>query len=455
MENGRLEDRSMRNGDAYVTTYGTSLWCVEHTFFIFHLECHNYSRTITTTRHRKEVSMESTQKQRVTLHAGRCHVEHGKSTGLVYSNKHNDRNFDTETTDNICTERIKQNLLYLVDEEGTITEKPEKTSFADWEFKMYQSYYAKWLEKQTERHKAAGHNSRVRTMEQIISSPRFAPREEILSIGNFTNQCQDEEAFIDAVDRYVQELQHRFPYIRILNYSVHRDEEVRSQSTDTNGNISEIQSEKSNVHAHIRSCFVYLNEDGDFEPNQNQALAAMKIEPPNPDGKIDRYNNRISTMTSQCRTLFHEIAMEHGFSIETEVESPGKKTLNKQEYLAHVLKKETAELSEQRATLQTLNDELTSKNATMAGDIAVKQDKTRQLDRERKRIEKRIDALQQEESRLKGVLRHLRASIKSVEALFTKLATYIVRPGRSVLDDVLLDARTAGSREALCEAERV
>ena len=398
--------------------------------------------------------MENTQKQRVTLHAGRCHVENGKSTGLVYSNKHNDRNFDTKTSDNINQTRMKENLLYLVDEDGNITAKPDKISFADWEFKMYQSYYAEWLKKQTARHEAAGHKDRVRTMEQIISSPRYAPREEILSIGNFTNQCLNEESFIDAVDQYVRELQRRFPYIRILNYSVHRDEEVRSTSIDENGNASGVHSEKSNIHAHVRSCFVYQNDEFDFEPNQNQALAAMHIDPPNPDGKINRFNNRISTMTSQCRTLFHEIAMEHGFSIESEVESPGKKTLNKQEYIACVLKKETATLSEQKAALESENATLVSENAVIANEISSKQQTKRQLDREQKRLEKRIDALQQEESRLKGVLRHLRASIKSVENLFAKLATYIVRPGRSVLDDVLLDARTAGSRDALCEVER-
>ena len=160
-------------------------------------------------------------------------------------------------------------------------------------------------------------------------------------------------------------------------------------------------------------------------------------------------------MTADCRTLLQEISMAQGFAIETEPESPGKKSLNKMEYKALALKKETAELSEQKAALESENAALASENTAIAEEIVAKQQERRQLDRDRKHIKKRIETLQQEESRLKGVLRHLRASIKSVEALFTKLATYIVRPGRSVLDDVLLDARTAGSREALCEAERI
>ena len=160
-------------------------------------------------------------------------------------------------------------------------------------------------------------------------------------------------------------------------------------------------------------------------------------------------------MTADCRTLLQEISMAQGFAIETEPESPGKKSLNKMEYKALALKKQTAALSEQKATLESENATLVSENAVIAKEISAKQQAKRQLDHEQRRIEKRIDDLQQEETRLRGVLRRLRASIKSVEALFTKLATYIVRPGRSVLDDVLLDARTAGSREALCEAERV
>ena len=399
--------------------------------------------------------MESTQKQRTTLHAGRCHVENGRSTSTVYSNKHNDRSFSPENADHINPDRVCQNLLYIVDEAGEIIEKPANITFAEWEMQMYQHYYSNWLKEQTARYEASGHASRARTMEQVISSPRYAPREEIVSIGNLDYKCQDEDAFIRVVDEYVRELTRRLPCVRVLNYCIHRDEEVRRQSVcQEAAGEEETQAEASNIHAHIRTCFVYQNENGDFEPNQNKALESMGVQPPNPDAKLNRFNNRIITMTADCRTLLQEISMAQGFAIETEPESPGKKSLNKMEYKALALKKQTAALSEQKATLEFENATLLSENAVIAKEISAKQLTKRQLDREQKRLEKSIDALQQEESRLKGVLRHLRASIKSVENLFAKLATYIVRPGRSVLDDVLLDARTAGSRDALYEVER-
>ena len=56
-------------------------------------------------------------------------------------------------------------------------EKPADTTFADWEMQMYEHYYRAWLDKLTERYKATGHASRARTMEQVIRSPRYAPRE--------------------------------------------------------------------------------------------------------------------------------------------------------------------------------------------------------------------------------------------------------------------------------------
>lgn len=407
--------------------------------------------------------MESTQKQRTTLHAGRCHVENGRSTNTVYSNKHNDRAFSPENADHINPERVCKNLLYIVDETGSIMEKPADTTFADWEMQMYEHYYRAWLDKLTERYKATGHASRARTMEQVISSPRYAPREEIVSIGNLDYKCQDEDAFIRVVDEYVRELTRRFPCVRVLNYCIHRDEEVRRPKVCEEASAGEeMQAEASNIHAHIRTCFVYQNQDGDFEPNQNKALESMGVQPPNPDAKINRFNNRIITMTADCRTLLQEISMAQGFAIETEPESPGKKSLNKMEYKALALKRETAELSEQKAALQSENAALASKKATLetenaaiADEIAVKQQERRQLDRYQRGVEKRIETLKKEESRLQGVLRRLRAAIKGFEGLFAKLNTYIVRPGRTVLDDILLNPRTAGHLDAIRDVERM
>ena len=85
--------------------------------------------------------MEEVITYRATLHAGRCHMENGRSTGLVFSNKHNDRNYDITEAENINSERVQENLYYIIDEHGTVIPKPENTTFDKWELQMYNCYY--------------------------------------------------------------------------------------------------------------------------------------------------------------------------------------------------------------------------------------------------------------------------------------------------------------------------
>lgn len=372
--------------------------------------------------------MEEATTYRATMHAGRCHMENGRSTGLVFSNKHNDRNYDIHEAENINTERVKENLYYIIDEHGEIIPKPENTTFDTWELKMYNHYYGDWLEKQTQRHKDAGHESRVRTMPDVLKSARQAPREEVLSIGNFTNQCNDEAAFIDVVHEYVRALQTNYPRVRVLNYAIHRDEEVH-RGEDENG---EVKGEKSNIHCHLRICFVYENPSGDYEPNQTQALGAMGIQAPKPEEKISRYNNPIQTMTQQCRTLYIDIATQHGFHIETEPASPGKTTLNKQEFVAQELKRENAELKTEQAELRQQNTEISRQNDELRTEV---------------------NALKTEVKGLRALLRRWKRILTPIKNLFTKLSEIRVNAYKSALDEILLDANTAPAYDALKELD--
>lgn len=362
--------------------------------------------------------MEHTPTYRATMHAGRCHMEKGRSTGLVFSNKHNDRNYDVARTDNINPELVDRNQYYIADENGNIIPKPSNTTFDTWELRMYNHYYGDWLEKQTQRHRDAGHESRVRTMPDVLKSARQAPREEVLSIGNFTNQCNDEEAFIGVVHEYVRALQKNYPGVRVLNYAIHRDEEARGET--------------SNIHAHLRTCFVYENGDGDLEPNQTQSLAAMGIQAPKPNEKISRYNNPIQTMTSQCRQLYIDIASQHGFQIETEPASPGKITLNKREYIAQELKRENTELKTQQAELRRQNAKISRQND---------------------KLQTEVIELKTEVTGLRAILRRFKRILTPIRNLFTKLSEIRINAYKTALDEVLLDAKTASSLEALRELE--
>lgn len=377
--------------------------------------------------------MENTSTYRATMHAGRCHTEKGRSTGLVFSSKHNDRNYDVEGADNINPNLGCKNLYYVADENGSIRPKTKSTTFESWELKMYNRFYGDWLEKQTRRHRAAGHEARVRTMQDVLKSARQAPREEVLSIGNFANQCPDEEAFIQVVHEYVAALCRAFPGVRVLDYAIHRDEEVKQSPADEQEGEA-AHGEKSNIHAHLRMCFVHENEAGDFEPNQTQALIAMGINAPEPDEKISRFNNPIQTMSARCRELYVEIATRHGFQIETEPASPGKITLNKQEYLAVELKRENTALKAER-------EELHRENAAMA--------------RKNEELQSEVNTLKKEAKGLRALLRRWKRLFTPIKSLFDKLSKIHVSSYKTALDEVLLDANTAMSYDALKELEAI
>lgn len=366
------------------------------------------------------------QKQRATLHGGRCIVKNGKSTGKAYSSKHADRNFDVQNASHITPELVSRNLYFVTDAKGNVTQKEHGDSFEKHELRMYHHYFNDWLEKQNERHRKGGHSSRERTMEAVHKSARQAPREEILCIGNRDNRCQDEEAFVQVVADYVQALKTNFPAVRILDYSIHNDEE------------------SSNIHAHLRMCFLHKNASGDYEPNQTQALAEMGIESPNPEQKENKSNNRLITFSQQCREMYVAIAENHGFAIESEPASPGKITLNKQEFIAKKLREENEALTVERAALINENQALAEQQSTLLLENA-------EMTRERSKLRKQIDELIVENNRLSATLERLKSIIRPIKQFFIKLANIKITDGRSAFDELLLNANFTPAYDAMKE----
>lgn len=368
------------------------------------------------------------QKQRATLHGGRCIVKNGKSTGKAYSSKHSDRNFDVQNAPHITPELVSRNLYFVVDAKGNVTEKERGDSFEKHELRMYRHYFNDWLEKQNERHRKGGHSSRERTMEAVHKSARQAPREEILCLGNRDDRCQDESAFIQVVAEYVHALKTKFPAVRILDYSIHNDEEA------------------SNIHAHLRMCFLHKNASGEYEPNQTQALAEMGIEAPNPDKKESKANNRLITFSQQCREMYVAIAEHHGFTIELEPASPGKITLNKQEFITQKLREENASLVAQQSQLKNENETLIAQHSLMRAESA-------RMTHEQAKLHRKITELTEENSRLNAVVGSLKRALGSVQKFFGWLATIKLTANRSALDELLLNAHFTPAYDALKELD--
>lgn len=366
--------------------------------------------------------MSTLTKQRATLHGGRCIVKNGKTTSTPFSSKHSDRNFDVRNASHIEPERLNENTYYIITADGAIKPCDKGISFESHELLMYETYYGEWLSKLNDRYVKDGHANRQRTMKDVIKSARQAPREEILSIGNCNDRCKDDGEFETVVMEYITELQRKYPRVKPLTLSFHRDEEA-------------------NLHCHLRETFA-ADKNGDDEPNQTAALLQMGIQAPNPDKKSDRWNHPLVTYTQECRELFIEIAEAHGFHIEREVASPGKTTLNKQEYLTKVLREEKAELTAQCDALQRENGRLETERAALITG-------SEELKLENQELQKKNLVLTNENSRLRKILHGLKQIFCPIQKLFSRLNSIRLNETKTLLDEIYLNAKTAGCYSAL------
>lgn len=325
------------------------------------------------------------KKIRATLHNGRT-----RASGEVFSVKHNDRNCPKK---NLNPEPERRNLYFIANTDGTINSHPTIT-FEEHEKKIYEQLFSKTLNAKNERHIKAGHASRVRSMDEYRTSPRTAPEETILQLGN-REEYADPNSFIKAVNLWCTRMHAAYgSNWRLLDGAVHFDE--------------------STPHCHIRVVWTAQGPDG-IEVSQNKSLAELGFQRADLNAPQNRHNNAKMVFTQVSRDVWIEAAKECGISIEEIPETPGKSTLTKEEYIKEKVRAETAKLAEEKVELQ-----------------------------------QQVNTLAEETNRLKGVLQRLRSILSPIERLFEKLAKIKLGPNRSVLDDVL-DTTTVDSLEALRE----
>ena len=101
------------------------------------------------------------KKSRITLHNGRSH----RGTGMAFSAKHNDRQFDVSQSDHIDPEQSRGNRYWRWNQQDT----PEQ-SFENCEQEFYERTFADYLQAQNQRHINNRHPGRVKTMEQYRQS---------------------------------------------------------------------------------------------------------------------------------------------------------------------------------------------------------------------------------------------------------------------------------------------
>lgn len=261
-------------------------------------------------------------KVRATTHRGR------RGRNGVYTPRHNDRDFDVSRSEHIDAASSNKNIYW-----HWYKKVHPNWTFDDAEKQFYEDHFSKYLKGKNERYKKSRHPERMQSMDAYRKSARSCPEEMIIQLGKHDQVRPSSEILWRIMNEYEKWEHKKFtkPNAKVvsLNVALHRDEPDAAD------------------HIHRRQVYMWLNENGEWEVNQEKALEALGIERPNPEKKKGRYNNRKQTYTKICRDKFIEIAKSHGVQIETEPQEPGKVGLDLMEYKLQQTKEQIDQTTKQ------------------------------------------------------------------------------------------------------------
>ena len=231
---------------------------------------------------------------RVTQHSGR-----------VGSAKHNDRTFDVKKAKNIDSEKTKENSYWKLYGD---------TDFKETELKYYKEHYSEALKLSNEKKIKQRHREKVRTINDVYNNKNTRPEELILQIGDKDSNI-DKNIFEKCISDYLKELEkwnsENGRHMHVLSIASHFDE--------------------TSPHLHLRRVWDYKDENGNLQINQNKALEAAGVEPPDPTKPLSRYNNRKMTFDAMMREKWLDICEKNGLEIEREAR-PNRKAKDLTQY---------------------------------------------------------------------------------------------------------------------------
>lgn len=250
---------------------------------------------------------------RASTHNGRA----GKSG--AYSAKHNDRQFDTSTTNHIDPTLTPQNKnVRFGGDYGTTTNEAHELAF-------YQNHFGESLERKNIGYKAKGKAGQIKTMEQYYRSIKSCPEETLYTVGKDI----DPQLLWDIYREHQEWKAREFPQCQTLDAALHVDEP------------------NAMPHIHERSVWIGHDAQGKEVVGQAKALAEMGVLPPDPGKKYGKYNNAKQTYTQICREHFIGVCREHGLEIEVEPLPPDKVGLELTEYKIQHAQERAAEATRQ------------------------------------------------------------------------------------------------------------
>lgn len=284
-------------------------------------------------------------KIRTTMHNGRT----SKKTGLAYTPKHNDRNYDIENDKHIVKNKSEQNVYWNVIDNKVYQgkDKSKMHTFEDAITKFIEKNYKKQWVDTNYKYECNSQFKRIKTFDEWRDSSLFArPEETILQVGKYK-----EDGTADAKQLW----------------NIYRDFcTKREKWNKEHGNVFVIYTIALHVdeavpHIHEQKGWQYRNDAGTLCMGQEEALKRANIPLPKPGKKKSRHNNRKMTFDKIMRDMWIETCIEHGFDIEKEADVYATHNMSKEEYIDKKLQAEKEALKEKELELNKKEDLLREK----------------------------------------------------------------------------------------------
>lgn len=213
---------------------------------------------------------------------------------ITHKQKHNDRNFTSETDKHINASMSVENVYWNCFEGVYMDiDKSSKMTFEEVERKHYEEYYKEALDITNDNYIKARHKERCKTIDDLLKGSKTAPMETLIYIGDKETTTDATTLYNICVD-YVDKMK-KYENLCMLDMALHIDE--------------------ATPHIHLRFIVDYEDEKGVLHINQNKGLEQMGIELPEPEKKITQNNNRLKTMTKIMRDTLIDICKDYNINI--------------------------------------------------------------------------------------------------------------------------------------------
>jgi hypothetical protein len=207
---------------------------------------------------------------------------------------------DAQHNEHLFYKDSDRDVLKMFGEISKYREILKSKNLEELEKYYYLDNYASMLAKQNEKYMASRQYKRCKSIDDIYSSKRYQPTEEIIQYGNMnTKNKPTKDDMQKMVGTYVLWLKdwssNHGNHLHILDATIHMDE--------------------ASPHCHLRYIWDY-EKDGILTIGQEEAMKQAGLPLPNPKEEVGRHNNRNMEFTKMCRSKWQDICESYGYEVE-------------------------------------------------------------------------------------------------------------------------------------------